>query len=268
MTIIDKKLHDLKIYENNPRNNDTAVNYVAESIREFGFKVPVIIDSNNVIIAGHTRLKAAEKLGLETVPCIIADDLTPDQVKAFRLADNKVSEFSTWDLEKLTLELNELPLEMDVFGFEKAAFSDDGIGDTDKENTGDNGSAEKAGTSEDKGNPYTTKIDIPQYQITGECPDIGELLQTEKAMSLIEEINQSGVSGKEKEFLRFSAFRHLLFRYDKIAEYYAHANKEMQELMEKSALVIIDFNDAIKNGYAILSEEISKMYDEDEKNES
>ena len=83
-------------YEKNPRKNDDAVKYVAESIQQFGFKVPIVIDTNGVIIAGHTRYKASKKLGLKEVPCIIADDLTEEQIKAYRLADNKVSELSEW----------------------------------------------------------------------------------------------------------------------------------------------------------------------------
>ncbi len=95
-------------YENNPRNNDAAVQYVANSIREFGFKVPLVIDRNNVVVTGHTRLKAAELLGLEMVPCIKADDLSDEQVKAFRIADNSVSDVAEWDLDKLNIELEEL----------------------------------------------------------------------------------------------------------------------------------------------------------------
>ena len=119
MDIVQKKLTDLVPYENNPRNNDGAVEYVAESIKEFGFKVPIIIDKNNVIVAGHTRYKASEKLGIEEVPCLIADDLTEEQVKAFRLADNKVAEIATWDFEKLDLELSELDFDMELFGFDE-----------------------------------------------------------------------------------------------------------------------------------------------------
>lgn len=126
MNIIDININELKAYENNPRNNELAVNKVAASIEEFGFKVPIIIDRDNVIIAGHTRLLAAKELGLEKVPCIIADDLTPEQVKAFRLADNKVSEYSTWDFEKLNLELEELAdFEMQDFGFYEAGDKED-----------------------------------------------------------------------------------------------------------------------------------------------
>ena len=105
MTIIEKSVKDLKAYENNPRNNDNAVEAVANSIREFGFKVPVIIDGDGVIVAGHTRVRAAEMLGLKTIPCVIADDLTPEQIKAFRIADNKTAELAAWDMEKLEQEL-------------------------------------------------------------------------------------------------------------------------------------------------------------------
>lgn len=118
MEIINKKVSDLKPYANNPRFNDDAVEYVANSIKEFGFKVPIIVDKNNEIIAGHTRYKASLELGLEEVPCIIADDLTDEQVKAFRLADNKVSEKSQWDYELLDEELrNILDVNMEDFGF-------------------------------------------------------------------------------------------------------------------------------------------------------
>jgi site-specific DNA-methyltransferase (adenine-specific) len=121
MQIIEKRIEELIDYENNPRHNEAAVGKVAASIEAFGFKVPIVIDKDNVIIAGHTRRKAAERLGLQTVPCIVADDLTEEQVKAFRLADNKTSEFAEWDFEKLNEELAELrdmEFDMSAFGFE------------------------------------------------------------------------------------------------------------------------------------------------------
>lgn len=118
MEIIQKNIEELKPYKNNPRHNDMAVDAVANSIKEFGFKVPIIIDKNDEIIAGHTRLKAAKQLGLKEVPCIIADDLSDEQIKAFRLADNKVAELADWDLSLLESELKNIPnIDMMEFGF-------------------------------------------------------------------------------------------------------------------------------------------------------
>ena len=118
MNIKELSISQLHEYDNNPRNNDSAVDAVAESIREFGFKVPIVIDGDNVIVCGHTRVKAAQKLGMETVPCIIADDLTPKQIKAFRLADNKTGELAGWDFAKLEEELAALDgFDMSAFGF-------------------------------------------------------------------------------------------------------------------------------------------------------
>lgn len=113
-------------YENNPRNNDSAVEAVAESIKQFGFKVPIIVDKDNVIVAGHTRLKAARLIGLDKVPCIVADDLTPEQIKAFRLADNKVGELACWDFAKLEDELAGISeqFDMSTFGFEIPDFEE------------------------------------------------------------------------------------------------------------------------------------------------
>lgn len=124
MKIINKKIDELKPYEKNPRFNDDAVEYVANSIKKFGFKVPIVIDKNGVIVAGHTRYKASLELGLEEVPCIVADDLTDKQIKAYRLADNKVSEKSNWNLELLEEELEDLDLDMEEFGFEDLDIDD------------------------------------------------------------------------------------------------------------------------------------------------
>lgn len=112
------RIEDIKPYENNPRNNQKAIKDVAESIKQFGFKVPIVLDQNYEIITGHTRVLAAKKLKLTEVPAIIADDLSPDKVKAFRLVDNKVAEIADWDIEKLMLELNEIEMDLTTFGFE------------------------------------------------------------------------------------------------------------------------------------------------------
>lgn len=117
MTIVYKPLYELKEYENNPRFNDEAVQYVENSIVRFGFRVPIVIDKENVIIAGHTRFRAAREIGMDAVPCIIADDLTEQQVIAFRLVDNKTAELAGWDFVALDKELAELGIDMEMFGF-------------------------------------------------------------------------------------------------------------------------------------------------------
>lgn len=114
MEIIMKRLDELKPYGKNPRKNDAAVPKVMESIQKFGFKVPLVISSDGEIITGHTRYKASKNLGLESVPCVVADDLSDDEIKAFRLADNKVSEFSVWDYDLLGGELSELADSFDM----------------------------------------------------------------------------------------------------------------------------------------------------------
>lgn len=125
LEIVNVNINELTPYENNPRINDGAVEFVANSIKEFGFKVPIILDKNNVIVAGHTRYKASLKLGLKEVPCIYANDLNDDQIKAFRIADNKVSDYSLWDNKLLLDELEGLDIniftgfnESELFGEE------------------------------------------------------------------------------------------------------------------------------------------------------
>lgn len=126
-------IDDLIPYDKNPRINENAVYSVAESINEFGFKVPIVVDKNHVIINGHTRLKAARSLGMEKVPVVIADDLTPEQAKAFRLADNMTAQLSGWDMDLLKDEMDDLADEFDMgrFGFPEMDFeeSEDDLAD-------------------------------------------------------------------------------------------------------------------------------------------
>lgn len=142
MQIFEKTLSEIKPYKNNPRKNDEAVSLVANSIKEFGFKVPIVLDAKGVIVCGHTRYAAAVSLGLKTVPCVVADDLTPKQIKAFRLADNKVSERAEWDISKLQVEFEELgDFNLEPFGFEipydEAEPEDDGYYGDERERTND-----------------------------------------------------------------------------------------------------------------------------------
>ena len=134
MKIVDKPIEWLRPYENNPRNNEQAVEAVADSIKEFGFKVPIVATIDGEIVNGHTRFKAAKFLKLKTVPVLIADDLTEEQIKAFRLADNKTGELADWDVELLYGELDELTgFDMTMFGFEDIDFSLDDFEEVEKE---------------------------------------------------------------------------------------------------------------------------------------
>ena len=136
MNIVNKKIGELKPYENNPRHNENAVPYVVESIKRYGFKNPIIIDKDNVIVAGHTRYLASKELGLNEVPCIVADDLTEDEIKEFRLVDNRTAEMSEWDDELLASELEDID-----FGDFDFGFGDDEIDPYD--NSGDVGSLQR-----------------------------------------------------------------------------------------------------------------------------
>lgn len=229
-------------YDKNPRQNDVAVQYVAESIKAFGFINPILLDASGTIMAGHTRLKAAKQLGMKEVPVVYVDDLSEEQARAFRLADNKTAEFAEWDEGLLEQELAEiLELDMSLFGFDgESSLADDLVDDK-----------------------YTLAVNIPQYEITGDCPSFKDMLDTDKSDELVAEIAASGVSEDEKAFLIAAAQRHNVFNYRNIAEYYAHASAEMQRLMEKSALVIIDVDDAIANGYATLTSDILDMMEDE-----
>ena len=112
-------INSIKPYKKNPRKNEEAIPYVMESIKQFGFKNPVILDKDNVIVAGHTRIESAKRLGITEIPCIYADDLTDEQIRAFRLADNKVAEIAEWDIDLLDTELDDiLNIDMTDFGFD------------------------------------------------------------------------------------------------------------------------------------------------------
>lgn len=240
--IVYMSVDDLTPYENKPRINDKAVEYVANSIKEFGFKVPIVVDENNIIVAGHTRLKASKKLGLEQVPVIVASDLTDEKVRAFRLADNKVSELAEWDEEKLAEEIESIERSMTEFGFEEMAEAEEIV---------------------ERDNPYTSRIEVPFYEPTGEEISLKELADTSVRDNLINEINQADIPQDIADFLILSSQRHVVFDYRKIAEYYSNASEEVQYLMEKSALVIIDYDDAIKRGYVKLQAEALEMLDDE-----
>lgn len=176
MIYMEKRVADLKPYENNPRKNKEAVKYVANSIKEFGFKVPIVVDTNNVIICGHTRWLAAKKIGMKNVPVLVANDLNDEQIKAFRLADNKVSEFSEWDDELLKEELCGIEaFNMEDFGF----LPDTGI-EEEKPEKGKKGG----------------------YSITIQCTDLSEVKTLAKILQTEFNYNKTRIFRKFSELKR------------------------------------------------------------------
>lgn len=250
MKIEIMKVADLIPYENNAKlHPDEQVKQIKTSIEEFGFNDPIAIDENNVVIEGHGRLLAIKELGYEDVECIRIEGLTDEQKRAYILVHNKLTMNTGFDIEILNKELERIKnIDMKQFDFDIEIDFDTDI------DTGD-------------GNKYTQKVEIPHYEPTGEKPDISELCDSEKADSFLEEIEQAKIDPSEKDFLIKATKRLYEFNYKKIAEYYAHASKECQEIMEHLALVIIDFNNAIAYGYAQLSSELEEIRQEDAENE-
>lgn len=133
MKIVEKEVKALKPYENNPRINDEAADFVAKSIKDFGFLQPIVIDKDDIIVCGHTRWKAARKLGLKTVPCVLADDLTEEQINEYRILDNKTGELSYWNYDLLNEEMEEIEFDMSAFGFSDFELGKDHVTEMVKE---------------------------------------------------------------------------------------------------------------------------------------
>ena len=261
LEIVYVAVEKIKPYANNPRINKKAVEKVMKSIQAYGFKVPCVLDKNYLLITGHTRWEAAKRLKMKRIPCIIASDLNKAKADAFRIADNKVAEYSTWEMTKLKEELSKIQLEdieFDDMGFDND-FSIEKLGlvDMPEGSDGDEGEIETE--------KYSTKTNIPQYEIQGLNIKLSDCIDKQKYVELLKEIENSTVSDAQKKFLKLAATRHIRFIYKNIAEYYASTNSEMQRLMEHSALVIIDIDDAIRNGYARLTKEVMAARKRDSK---
>lgn len=240
-------------YARNSRTHSEAqVAQIAASIREFGFTNPVLVDSEDGIIAGHGRIMAARKLGLDQVPCIRLGYLTETQKRAYVIADNKLALNSGWDDEMLRLELSEL--QSTDFNLDLLGFSADEL----QALNSDFGADENSGDGEEK---YTKKVDAPIYKPEGPKPELSALCDKAQYLKLVQSIESvKDIPEDERAFLIAAASRHIIFDFQAIAEYYAHSNERVQSLMEESALVIIDFDKAIQLGYVKLSKNISEIY--------
>jgi len=236
---------DLKPWDQNPRQNDHIVGDIARSIERFGFASPIIARRNGEVIAGHTRLKAAQSLGLDRVPVRFMD-LDPVDAKMLSLADNKLGELAEWNNDSLADILQALEAE----GVDIADLGWNAEEISTLFNTSD-------------AEPYSTKIQSPIYEVTGDKPTEAELTDHTRTNKLLEDISNADIPEPVREMLMAAAGRHTVFHYDKMAEYYAHAPPRIQQLMEDSALVIIDFDKAIELGFVKLTKRIAAAYRSD-----
>ena len=238
-------LDEIIPYANNPKEHpDEQVKKIASSIKHYGWDQPIVVDGEGEIIKGHGRLQAAEVLGLNEVPVIRRADMSEAEAQAARIADNKTAE-SPWDNDLLGAELgvlDDIPeIDMDGLGFD-----DDEIDDLLNELDDNESDIE-----------YTDKIKTPEYQPTqDEPPALSECYDTERYDELIEAIDESDISGELEQFLRFAAQRHIVFDYENIAEYFAHADGETQRLMELLTLVIVDYDQAVEQGFVNFAEDV------------
>lgn len=233
-------IDSIKPYKNNAKKHPKEqIEQIKKSIEQFGMDDPIGIWKNEVV-EGHGRLIACKELGYKEIPIIRLDHLTDEERKAYALAHNKLTMNSDFDIDILNKELEEITnIDMENFGFLDMDI-------------------------EEEENPYSQKVDIPQYEVEGDMPDVKTLVDDVKTKELLQEIENANISKEDKDFLYYGAMRHLVFNYKAIAEYYANASKEVQELMEKSALVIIDLNNAIANGYVEMIEKMKEMIDDEE----
>jgi hypothetical protein len=241
-------------------NNDTLSEKLTNNIKRNGQIENVIIRELDTgffeVVNGNHRMDVLNRLGFKDVYCYNLGSISESQAKRIAVETNE-TRFESDDL-LLSKMLDELKNDFSIddllmtIPFEKEDF--DIVIDNELFTDGEN--------QDEVENKYTNKITTPIYEITKDKPRIEDLIDKSKYESMITEIFNSDLPDSEKEFLKIAALRHIVFKYDKIAEYYAHSDSEMQNLMENSALVIIDFNKAIELGYVVLAEKIAEQYGE------
>lgn len=239
-------------------NNDTLSEKLTNNIKRNGQIENIIVRQLDTgffeVVNGNHRLDVLKSIEYENVHCYNLGSISESQAKRIAIETNE-TKFESDDL-LLSKILDELKDDFNIddllmtIPFEKEDF-DIGI-DNELFTDGEN--------QDETENKYTNKITTPIYEITKDKPKVEELIDRSKYEKMITDISNSDLPNSEKEFLKIAALRHIIFKYDKIAEYYAHSNTEMQNLMENSALVIIDFNKAIELGYVVLAEKIAEQY--------
>ena len=250
-------MSEIKFDERNYRiHNEKNKRVIRRSLENCGAGRSVLMDNDNVLIAGNGVYEQAQELGLKVriiesdgkeLIAIKRTDLSTedDRRKALALADNHSSDTSVFDIELVMEDFSTDDLDLWEFSIDMQDFQ---IGDE---------------VNSDESSIYSRKIIPPTYEPKNEKPEISELFDSKKTYELIEEINNCDISEQDKNLLLVAASRHTVFNYAKIADYYAHSPKEVQHLMEKSALIIIDFDKAIEYGFVELTEEIKQTYAKD-----
>nr|DAI07979.1 MAG TPA: ParB protein [Caudoviricetes sp.] len=244
---------ELSALRENPDNPQTVTEDEFGKLRDSMRRIhgflrtrPLLVEEDGTIKCGNKRFRALVKNGVKVVPADYVrrlSDYTPEEVREFILQDNL--QRGDWDVDKLLAQYSADELKALGGGFDELI-------------------AEFAARGAESEFEYSSKIEAPQYNITGDNPELEELYDTEKADALAKEIDEADVPKKVKAFLKVAAMRHVVFNFRNIAEYYAHADAKVQRLMEKSALVIIDFEDAIRNGFVIVSERMAALRGGDE----
>jgi predicted Ser/Thr protein kinase len=247
------KIDSLQFDPRNARKHDDRnIKAIMDSLSKFGQQKAIVVGDGGVVIAGNGTLEAAKRLGWDTID-IRRSGLKADEATAYAIADNRSAELAEWDdpvLGDILGELKESGWELDDLGFNDEEFKQ-----IEKEIL-----SEKS--QENLDDLYTKKIEAPIYKPTGQKPQISDLYDRNKFKELIEEIKLNDkLTDDVRDFLQYAATRHLIFNYQNIAEFYAHSDKETQELMEKSALVIIDFDKAIENGFVKMTKDLAEAYD-------
>ena len=244
---------ELSALRENPDNPQTVTEDEFGKLRDSMRRIhgflrtrPLLVEEDGTIKCGNKRFRALVKNGVKVVPADYVrrlSDYAPEEVREFILQDNL--QRGDWDVDKLLAQYSADELKALGGGFDELI-------------------AEFAAKGAESEFEYSSKIEAPQYNITGDNPELDDLYDTEKADALAKEIDEADVPKKVKAFLKVAAMRHVVFNFRNIAEYYAHADAKVQRLMEKSALVIIDFEDAIRNGFVVVSERMAALRGGDE----
>lgn len=257
---MDNIVSDLKTFEinisdlvldpaNARKHNTKNLRAIKASLESFGQRSPIVVQKKNMVVrAGNGRVEAARELGWTRIAAILVDE-SDTSATAFAIADNRTSDLAEWDDEALQAQLSALKLE------DEELFSASGFTDKELE------------TMERLDDVYTRKIETPIYSPTGN-PSLKDLYDDKKTQALLRQIDKSGAPEPLKHFLRVAAGRHTVLNFAKIADFYANQSDEVKGMMEASALVVIDFDKAIENGFVSLTEKWLKLIAKDEKHRS